>query len=361
MKIVGAAFVLSAGSFFFVGGCEKDSPAGPPDGMEMSGYEVYVAGWDHDPIIIYNTKDMTITDTILLADLQILEDMVVTSDGKYLVMTTNTSGGPNIYHLTAYDLNTLDTVLNIRSPGRLEISGSGNFIAVYGNHSDSIIFLDGHTLEVLFSDKRMVEDGRFLYDDSKFYCVWRSNQIGIYDMTGDSLEYVINYSDNSGYTPYLFKIQPTVNGERLYLLASYNIYCSYVLLYVPATDSTIFDYFIGPPAGDIRLTPDGKQVIVTDPGNLMAEINGSDNVLFFNARLHEPTSPTLLKYTSPEWPSAYPGDIAITPDSRYAIVASAWHPAFGMIDLNQHQFVDFKYDPIEAMALFRVSCPNVTK
>jgi len=354
---------MIAAAVFWLAGCDEDCPVCPP-AEPVSDYDVYIGGGQGDaPILVYNTRLQAIADTIIFANMQWLEDLAVSADGNYLLVATDTVIGPSHYRLTVYDLATLDTVISYPGGNQIEVSNTGKYIAVLGYRVDNISFIDGVTFEPYFSEKRAFMSGRFSADDSKFYCVSHTNEIFIYDMAAKALDTVLYYYDNSGYWMALSAVQPSLDGKRLYLLASYSYYSHRIMSYLPESDSSVLQYWIGPPMGDIRLTPDGNYVIVTDPGAMAIEENGSDNIIYIDTRTDAVVTlvPAPLALAGGEFSGIYPGEIAILPDGRFTMVATESFEAFGMVDNRLHQFADIEYRPVEGAACRRVACQKLLK
>jgi hypothetical protein len=356
------AAIVAAG-IFWLSGCDEECPICP--GPEpVSDYDIYVGGWlPGNPIFVYNTRLQAITDSMIVADSAELWDLEVSGDGKYLLLATYDWYRAKHCMLTIYDLATMDTVKNHVGGNKLEVSNTGKYIAVFGYKVDSIAFLDGVTFEPYFTEKRAFMNGRFSTDDSKFYCVSRTNEIFIYDMAAKALDTVLYYYDNDGYFMAITAVQPSLDGTRLYLLASYNSVFHCIMSYLPEYDSSVLQYWIGPPGGDIRLTPDGKYVIVTDPGYMDMDEIGSENIIFIDTK----TDAVVALISGPfglcggQFSGILPGELAILPDSRFTMVATKSYEAFGMIDNRLHQFVDIENGPAERAVCRLVACQKALK
>jgi hypothetical protein len=350
-----------AAAVLWLAGCDEDCPVCPP-AEPISDYDIYIGGSEPDnPIMVYNTRLRTITDTIILTDMQLLADLAVSANGNYLVVATNTVAAPNPYQVTVYDLATMDTVKSYAGGSQLEVSNTGKYVALFGNEVDSISFLDGISFAPYFTEKRTFMSGRFSSDDGKFYCVSHTNEIFIYDMAAKALDTVLHYYNNNGDSMALTAVQPSRDGARLYLLGT--VYYSYHFLmsYLPEGDSSVLEYWIGPPKGDIRLTPDGNYIIATDPGDVAMDQLGSEQIIFIDTRNDAMVAyiPAPFAQGGGEFSGIYPGEIAILPDSRFTMVASEQNAAFGMVNNHLHQFVDIERPSIEHASCKKVACRKV--
>lgn len=358
IKNIFLSFAALYAILFISIGCEKECTTCPIQKDPISDFDIVLCGREpFDPVVIYSTMDMIIIDTIYLNNGRLTEGMAVSGDGRYLLLSTRESGS-NIYSLMIYDLETLDTIKDFRAGEKLEVSNTGQYIATFGPHVDSIIFLDGMTFEVLFSDNHAFLNGRFSANDNEFYCVSHTNEIFIYDIGAKKLDTVIEYHDNWGYPVALGNIQPSRDGGKLYLWADYNVNVHYILAYQLENDTTLLMYPVGESCGDMRDTPDGKWLIITDPGNVVLDQPGSQQVIFIDAGTDAVVSllSPLFALEGGISTDLYPGQIAITPDGRHTIVANADWKSFGMIDNIARRFVDIEYLSVEGAVFNRVSC-----
>jgi hypothetical protein len=362
LRIAGALFWL--GLCQFLSGCE-DCPNCPEQPNTESNYSVYLMGLTSSTydeyMYVYNTSCKGIIDSLLFTDLGVLDDMAISADGENLILLTESDSDNEStlaeYYVTIYDVPGLDTVASYPIAGReIEVSNTGEYIAIYGR--DSIVFLDGTTYQILFTDTGYVHGGRFLQDDSKFYVIHQYKRIRIYDMKSQSLDTIIEYQDNDGYSPSLYIVQPNTDGSKLYLSSAYNSVAGFVLAYIPLLDSTVLHYPYTRGASDLRLTPDGSQIIFTDPGQIAFGVYGSAHVVFFN-----PDTDAIISIVAAgqsmggQVPTGfYPGEIVVTPDNRYTITASCGYPVFGMIDNTAHKYVDIENHQESQKSFINVSC-----
>lgn len=352
-----AALVISS--------CSKDCPSCPC--TPVTNYDIFLTGEQNMryPIYVYNTKKQAIFDTLEIPNLENLIDMAISGDGTKLITAAYQECGDLCvkYGLTVYDLKTMDTVVSYPTGRRIEVSNTGRYIAIYDR--DSLLFLDGQTFQVLFTDTIYTDFVRFLLDDSKCYCIRGAHEIRIYDMQSRALADTLHYRDRSGNAPAVFAVQPNADGSKLYLFAIYDPVYAYVTAYLPKTDSTSMTYTLIYPGGDIRLTPDGRQIIVTDPGNM--DQAGSADVLFF-----DPSSDVLLAIAPAgsvlggrnggRLPTGFsPHRLEITPDSRFTAVAASYGPIFGIVDNSLHEFIDVQYFPTSPSNFELVSCQKIRR
>jgi DNA-binding beta-propeller fold protein YncE len=346
-------------------GCE-DCPNCPEIVENSSDYDIYFIGYtsqyETEYMWIYNTKDQKIIDSLLFEDLNSLEDMALSADGTKLVLVTEHDDlAASNNNVTVYSIPTLDTMVTYPViASEVEISNTGKYVALFGR--DSLVFLDGNTFQILFTDTVQVRGGRFLLDDSKFYAIKDYRYIRVYDMSSQALDTSIEYHDNDGNAPILEIVQPTADGSKLYLASAYGSTAGFVLAYILSLDSTTLSYPYTAGASDLRLTHDGRQMVFTDPGQLAIGVYGSAHVIFFNPETDAIISivPAGQSISGGEYPRGfYPGEIAITPDSRYTFTGGCGNPVFGVIDNNLHEYIDVEDHRETWKRVLNVSCSKI--
>jgi len=325
--------------------CDDDCPTCPSAPTEMvSDYDIVLSGFGGQSLSVYNTKEMAIVDSLQFGDLDRMANIALSPDGRHLMVALWLDAGPET---RIFDIETGDLVKTLPFGLSIEVSNDGRYIAM--NNFDRLFFLDGTTYELLFSDTIVNRyTGRFLIDGTKFYCVKDDYYIHIYDMASQTIDTVFRYYDTTGFSPEIHHIQPDPTGQKIYFSCLYSPYDFFLKGYSIVDDSTIFEYRVARPAfSDLRLTPDGSQIIYTDPGDVIFDEFGSMYVIFI-----EPETGAIISIVDANYSThgqmqygVMPGLFDITPDSRYTIVAcAAGCPAYGVIDNVQHRFVDMYYD-----------------
>jgi DNA-binding beta-propeller fold protein YncE len=356
-----AAAIAVAVGVVLISGCDEEC-AVCPGNEPISDYDVYIGGSEPgDPILVYNTRRKTITDTLVVPGGLAIVDMAVTVDGRRLLIAVDVGTGTKCYQLTIYDLPTMDTVRTLSGGNRFEVSPSGKYIAIFGDRVDSAAFVDGQTFEPYFSEMRTLVHGRFSINEDRFYAVCNTNEIFIYDMTAKVMDTMLQFDHfPSGPPDSYAAVQPSADEKNVYLLADVGVSYPYhaILSYLPETDTSLLLYWIGLPKGDIRLTPDGNYIIATDPGDVDAGIFGAETVVFLDTRTNAVAAMVPAPYAlgNGTFSGVYPGEIAVLPDNRFTLVASESYQAFGMIDNRLHEFVDIEGGPFGHAACRFVAC-----
>jgi len=343
----------------FAVSCDDDCPTCPPPSTEpVSDYDVYLSGLGNSPVFKYNTKSMTIVDTLYFDNE--VSDIGLSGDGRHLIVAF----ASGIYQFVVYDLETMDTVLARLNANLIEVSNTGKYIAVFTG--GSIQFLDGDTYDILFGISANIDGGRFLLDDSKFYCLDPDNNIRIYDMAAQALDTMLKYVDDEGYSPEIYGLQPTALGDKLYFYVTYPPFGinDSLIAYSIADDSNSLSFYSSPLGGEMNISPDGKQIIITHCGNPMIDLFGPMNVIFIDPENDAFISIVPAGRANQGIPitGMMPCCFAVTPDSRYTIVASAaGASAFGMIDNETHQFVDLHIYQLQTASFMQAACQKQIK
>lgn len=344
-----------------IAGCCDDCPVCPTNEMPISDYDIYTAPCGSTfPLSVYNIHELSIVDTL---------DSPISSESTIYGMSVSGSGNEIIisstYGTTIQDITSMGTIAEYRFTGQVEVSQFGKYIAVAGPMSGglSVYILDGTTFEIVCEQSVFNRNVKFSYDEEYFYTADGSNVVRVYDIAGDSLYRTITYIDEYGWHPNIYDAVPNKTGDRVYFLAAYVPFYGQIIGYAPDADTTLLRWLIGPPAGDIRLSPDGREIIATDPGGVATEIFGSYQVIFIDAEADSILALVGPGYqrTNPTGAFLCPGNIAITPDSRYTFVGAAAFGIWGVIDNSRHKFVDVQSRSDLYIEPFFVSCQRQVK
>jgi len=358
LRSISAVLMLSCAISLGMAACDKDNPIRPPV-ETVSDYDVYITGTYASMVYVYNTAKKAIIDSIPLGDSLKIYDLAVTGDGSQLLIIKNKMYDDIPEELIVLGVQTRDTVqMNTsfaKSLGKasIEVSHTGQYIAVFD--TETLTFLDGNTLQVLYTDTLRVHNGRFLPDDSRFYFSRSGASQGYIDLTQNYACSLFTYTDDYGGSPPIWNIQPAQRGTALYMFASYNPYANWFVSYRQEIDSIGVRYRMGLPCGDLRISPDGRMILASDPGALSLEEPGTQMLIAVNAMTDGVTviPPGCNQDTT--W-AVIAGDIVFTPDSRYALVADERGQGFGLLDINTLQYISVEVSPIAGLIMDFVAC-----
>lgn len=359
-----AEFAVSCLIVFMLASCDKDCPVCPPPAVEpVSDYNIYISGTSAHAVYVYNTASKTITDTIPLPGSYYTTDIGVSGDGKYLLVISTPSAQESQIVLAIIDVETKDTLniitgLTTSFHSSVEVSNNGQYIAVFD--TKNMTFLDGRTFEILYSDTLRVHYGRFLPDDSRFYFSRSGASQGYIDMTQNYTCSFFRYTDDYGYSPTVWAIQPALQGDAIYMFVRYSQTSNWLISYRPALDSTGIWRFMGPPGGDLRISPDGKNILASDPGFITIDQMGSQMLIAVDVA-NDGITIISPGYTDDGTYGLLAGDIAFTPDNRYAAIACEAGTGFGLLDMKTLRYVDVLRSPYGGATMDLVACQKIIK
>jgi DNA-binding beta-propeller fold protein YncE len=355
------ALILLFSIFMYLACCD-DCPNCPQQPSEpVSDYNLYIASHGNDKgVYVYNTKERELTDFYALP-IDDIRDIAVTADGTKLLYTTHVAYQTdslfilNIPEMDTFMIKTLGTYI--------EVSNTGKYIALFG---DSLIFLDGNTFEILFTASGRVSVGRFLLDDSKFYSTYTSySGIDIYDMVGESLYTHLDSMGGDERISGIQLIQPSANGDIIYMRVLFSMYFGGIISYYPEQDSIGISVYVGNGIGEMRITQDGKHVMATDPCPAAAiECTSTYDIISIDP-VHDrflPAVTGLFTISDHEGTTGFnPCYIAMTPDSKYALVTSCiGYGVLALLDITKHEFVDIIVSPdIGEFSVGQIVCQKI--
>jgi DNA-binding beta-propeller fold protein YncE len=336
-------------TIFLAISCDDDCPVCPGEDEIISDYDIIISSpYTQAPnLFVYNTLEKQIIDTIPMD--HSWRSASLSADGSQLLMTKITQSAGD--SLVIYGWQTMERITSRPVEGNIFVSNTGKYIAMLDD--DSLVFLDGVTYDVLFSDVINTYQGCFLKDDSRFYTFANDNHIRIYDMMGESLYVDMAFTDPPYATPGIYRILPSPDGTRIFMVVSYgSIYSKYLISYYPQLDSVGLYYPVSPGSGEIAITPDERQLILTDHSNAFGDAS-LRQIVFIDLSTERVIKILSAGYCiagQPTFAGFDPGHFCVTPDSRYALVVpSGFGPfhIFALVDIVNYKFEDIVYSPIE--------------
>ncbi|MEZ5360112.1 MAG: WD40 repeat domain-containing protein [Candidatus Zixiibacteriota bacterium] len=340
-------------------GCCDDCPQCPTE-AEITDYGFYlIPAYTDGMIYKYSAAYKNIVDTIdhSVQTGEFIYGGAVSGTGNEILFSTEQG-------TLVLDIATLDTIASYDFYGQTEVSRTGKYIAVggsiYGGWAVNI--LDGVSFALIAIDSVWNRNVEFSFDEKYVYIANNTSTIRIFDIAGDSLYDSITYIDEFGGEPNIYNVTANMSGDKLYFLASYGA-TSFIVGYDPAQDSTFLRWNIGPPAGDICLTPDGETIIATDPGSVVTDQFGSMQVIYIDAETGRVTNLVGPGYQTenPTEEPLYPGNIATTPDGAFTFIGAAAYGTWGLIDNRNHKLVDVRDNLELPVHPYYVSCQRRVK
>jgi DNA-binding beta-propeller fold protein YncE len=350
MKIVfwGLGFLICIG--FFVSCTENDCPICPDvDPEPVPDYDIFVGSASQPMCKIYNTNQKSFVDSFAIA---LYDDIAVSGDGTKIIATYRRPQ----YKTAIVDLATKKEVRSYRYFGFIEVSSTGAYVAL---HHDSLIILDGTSFDVVLIDTTTLRSVKFGVEDSLLYGVYGTSQIRVLNIKNGEFVRSIDFVDDQGLSPHITELQP-VSDNKIFLEAQYTMYEARLLAYYLREDSVAL-FLRGVNFREIRLTPDGYQIVATEPGDPFIGNIGSAEIYFVDpardvviSSVHAGRS---IRGSPPT--GFYPGRITFTPDSKYTFVAALGGGGqAGLIDNVTHQFVDVEENYASYLQVSTTKKPN---
>ena len=189
------------------------------------------------------------------------------------------------------------------------------------------------------------------HDSSLFGQVFSPNSKRVYGRTrGTYQAFKLDLSDSlhpvtiREFTGYLiYHIVPSPDETKWFLYMATYTHQLFAVYDVEA-DSIIFSEAMWPGNGDLAVTPNGKYVFYTNPGN-MFEGPGDADVSIYNASTNQAedrvTTTGLFEYP---YDGGIPvGQMAVTPDGRWLVAVGSDYPFMIRMDLASHQITGYHW------------------
>lgn len=223
------------------------------------------------------------------------------------------------------------------------VSPDNRYMAIMG---DDLNILRTSNYAVVFSDTDMTENGWFSSDSKRFYCAggWSP------DMRG--YVYTVDLSDNS--FPVLRRpfahggvvhVVPTIDESKWLLYMNLpGLYTSAFEVYDVSLDSIVFSEVLVPGAGEIAITPDGRYAIYGNPGTIMMGPPPPSEFTIFDIQANTIESRVqTIHVVDSLTPEFFPvGSMAVTPDGKWLVILNALAPhRLLLYDIERRAFEDY--------------------
>jgi len=244
-------------------------------------------------------------------------DMAVSTDGKTLFIPE-----PTTVAVVDIESETVLDRLPYKANGGVAVSPDGELVAVLG---EDLHILKTSDFSVVFHDTVKVGQGRFSTDSKTFYC----GAGGAYKLTLDTGFAVTRkvFSDGG-----VSSIIPSRDETKWFLYLYAGWYQSWFEVYDVTSDSIIYRESLVPGTGDIEITPDGRYLFYTNPGNMLSW-RGPDSLFVFdidkNRRYR--SIPAFVFNDSGDTLDRSPDEMTMTPDGRWLVMAGGADGVGGLV------------------------------
>lgn len=347
--VLGTLLVLCAG-------CGDNGPTGPG---ETKFPKFYINDATHlNQIHVYDLRTDSVTTLEMPLGLfgaqAIFGSLAASSRRHCLYVGDQTRTG-------VYDLD-LDSLVDVRDIGSLygiAVSPDDRLLALCG---DSLMVVRSSDFSVVFHDSARAARPVFSNDGRTLYAAeGRTGAFAfIVRFKGDSA-----ICQKHSFPSPIWRIRPSVDNKIWFIYVNLGNFQYGVGAYDPAKDSLIAHTTTSPGLGDMKCTPDGRNLIYTSPGASL--VFGSVSSAFFIVNLRDAfqesqASPNgLLDQADSTFRGFRPAEMAMSRDGHYlASVPPAAGGAFVVYDLWERKFVRcWNYNRVDRSANFKdVVCIN---
>lgn len=250
--------------------------------------------------------------------------------------------------------DSFEVITEINYAGGVSVSPDGRFLAIPGY---DISIIDTEDYSVVFHDTNDAASGAFSQNSQAFYC---GNSPYVFKIDLSTPDYQITrtqlpYLDHS-----LRQVVPSVDESKwfLYRQDTINQVSYYFEVYNVALDSIIFTDTLVPGLGEIVVSPDGKYVFYTNPGEMYTSPSGPFTVFDVEKnKIHK----TIEAHT-PLHDGLPVGNLAITPDGRKLVaMGKRGTGEFVIIDVASMEQTEHYYlgqEDVNHVDLWNVICQN---
>lgn len=319
-------------------GCgDDDNPTGPSDG-ELKDYVFYFTGYDgndagSEPTYYRYYSAQQKVDTVgSLGDRFGYGLRAVSADGERLYFSHEGS-------IHVVDSSTFETITVLGYSGDVVVSPDNQLIAVIGY---DIWILSVPDYSVVFHDTAdaRTRGSAFSTNSQRFYCGSGTSGPSVYVVDLEAEEPQLEESPLPYPELQLQKIIPSVDETKWFLYRRIRHDVFAFEAYDVGMDSLVFSLVFGPGYGDMAMTPDGRYVFFTSPGELNSDIPGNPSIYVFDAAANA------LAQGIPPVNVFFPGQLAISPDGSRLVAAAAHSNGsgrFSVADVHAMEVIESYY------------------
>jgi hypothetical protein len=328
---------------YLAGCCDDDNPVKP---VPAKDYTVYFYDAVHDEGNWHFTYHPT-SNTIDSVWLPYSSPPLISADGKKMYSWNQVDDMIDVRELDSF---TLIDQLPYRAP--LSVSPDNQLMAVR-DREDDLHILRTSDYSVVFSDSTL-GGGVFSSNSRTFYGLPTDGGILRIDLS-DSLFTTTHFSLPFGAVTH---IRPSKDETRIFLYLHRYGFNHYFAVYDIASDSLVFTEYLWPGFGELEITPGGRYVFYTNPGDAFIS-GGTPWITVYDVRkneIHKIISTAGL-LDEPYQYGLPLDDICITPDGRWLIALPfRTLPVIFTVDL--HTMTITKYLRLGYRSMTGLACQN---
>jgi hypothetical protein len=321
-------------------GCDDDNPTGPSDG-ELKDYVFYFTGYDgndagSEPTYYRYYSAQQKVDTVgSLGDRFGYGLRAVSADGERLYF--NHEGAIHVVNSS-----TFETITVLDYSGDVVVSPDNQLIAVIGY---DIWILSVPDYSVVFHDTAdaRARGSAFSTNSQRFYCGSGTSGPSVYVVDLEAEEPQLEERPLPYPELQLQKIIPSVDETKwfLYRRIRHDLFAFEV--YDVGMDSLVFSLVFAPGYGDMAMTPDGRYVFITNPGELNSDIPRDPWIYVFDVAANAFASDIPVIGTGDQLFA--PDQLALSPDGlRLVAAAMQGHGSrFSVVGVSSREQIETYY------------------
>ncbi len=234
--------------------------------------------------------------------------------------------------ITVIDSKSFDLILELPySPDDWVGVSPDNKLAAVTN--GGLHLLSTSDYSVVFQDTIPVIHSEFSSDSKTLYCA-RKGTNSVYKVDLADSTYPVTLNDAAG--GLIYYVIPSIDETKLFFYVYYGMWTYGFEVYDVQLDSIIFRDVLVPGAGQIAITPDGRYAIYSNAGISATDPPPPGTFTIFDIQANEiHTQVSIIDYVQPPCYFCSPLSIAVTPDGR-------WLVALGGTQLAQ--FILYQYN-----------------
>ncbi len=260
---------------------------------------------------------------------------VISADGKKMYVSDRKRT-----HIALVDLDSRAVIDQLPYKLAIAVSPDNQLVAVQG---EGVHILQTSDYSEVFHDSVTVVRGTFSRNSQRFYGATSDGEVYTLDMSQAPYSSVIKSFDPF----FVRKIVPSIDETKWFLyLAGGTDYYSFQV-YDPVSDSTTFRQDITPGHGELELTPNGKLVFYTNPGDEWSVLPGVHWITVYDVTKNDIQTVTTAGLLDPPYEAGIPlSEVGITPDNRWLVAVASGqlgsYPFVVTLDMNTMQFTKYR-------------------
>lgn len=304
---------VSTVAWWLVNGCDKKPTDPPPEPEPPKDYIVYGHDWLADSIFYAYHVLTGQLDTIAIPG-QRVYDLDVSADGNRLYIRY-------LNFVRVVDTDDFSTIIELpyRSSWGVSVSPDNRYIALHGG---GFRILETQDYSVVFLDTVGSYDGVFSANGSRYYGVSLSTEcaeVQIVDLERDFNVGRVCLPDDYRF----YSLIPSPDERYLYMFRSLGDCYAFLDVYDLEGDSLMSRKGVAPACGDMAITPDGRSLFFTGPGDMHGWPPATYTFAHYDVATQSVDSALYFSHCAGLYAGMIGSDLVITPDGQFVATSSS--------------------------------------